>query len=128
MRDSYYKSGGWNVTCDWCGEKKKNDQVKKTWDGFYVCFKHWEPRQPLDFLKGIADKQSVPFSRPAPPDSYITPTCTTYGLSAIPNYAVPGCSIPNNINIPEQTDYPVFPDLTSGTIGIGVTGYSIIGT
>lgn len=92
MRDSYYKSGGWNIECSWCGEKKKNSQVRKTWDGYYVCFEHWEPRQPLDFLKGIEDKQSVPFSQPAPPINQQL-VCTTNGTSAISGYAVAGCSI-----------------------------------
>lgn len=64
MRDSYYKSGDWNITCDWCGEKIKASRSRKTWDGYYVCPEHWEPRQPLDFLKGIKDDQTVPFSRP----------------------------------------------------------------
>ena len=28
-----------------------------------MCPEHWEPRQPLDFIKGVKDIQAVPFSR-----------------------------------------------------------------
>ena len=104
MRDSYYKEGSWNLSCDWCGEKIKASDARKTWDGFYVCPEHWEPRQPLDFLKGIKDNQNVPFSRPQPPDNFITQLCTINGLSAVPNLAVPGCSIPGRTVILETTD------------------------
>lgn len=94
MRDSYYKEGSWNLSCDWCGEKIKASDARKTWDGFYVCPEHWEPRQPLDFLKGIKDNQNVPFSRPQSPISFIP----TSSPSAISGMAVAGQAI-SGVNI-----------------------------
>lgn len=60
----YYKHGDWNAICDYCGEKFKASQLKKTWDGFYACQKDWNPRHPQDFLKGVKDDPSVEWTRP----------------------------------------------------------------
>ncbi len=62
--DNYYKDGGWNVYCDFCGRKRKNSDVEKTWNGFYACKHHKEKRNPQDFQVSATDNQTVPFSRP----------------------------------------------------------------
>jgi hypothetical protein len=36
-----------------------------------VCREDWEPRQPQDFVRGVADQQAVPWSRPEPADRFI---------------------------------------------------------
>lgn len=36
-----------------------------------VCSGDWEPRQPQDFVHGVADKQAPPFTRPEQSDSFI---------------------------------------------------------
>ena len=59
----YYADGQWNFYCDLCGAKKKSSQAVKTWDGHYVCASHKEERNPQDFLRGVKDDQSVPWSR-----------------------------------------------------------------
>jgi hypothetical protein len=65
MGDStYYADGQWNVTCDLCAKKIKSSHAVKTWDNFYVCRHHKEVRNPQDYLRGVKDNQSVPFSRP----------------------------------------------------------------
>ena len=56
--------GSWNVICDVCGFKFKACDVKKRWDGFYVCKEDFEQRHPSDFEKGFPDDQSVPYTRP----------------------------------------------------------------
>lgn len=61
--------GDWNAQCDRCGFKFKASDLKKTWDGLYVCKDDWEPRHPMDFLKGRKDDPSVPWSRPESSDS-----------------------------------------------------------
>lgn len=103
---TYWKSGDWNVICDRCARKKKASEVKQDWQGFVVCLDCYEPRHSLDFIRARADKQTVPFSRPRPADVFIditytgdTLTCTPLGSTAVPNYAIPGCAIPNkNLN------------------------------
>jgi hypothetical protein len=69
----YLRRGDYNAICDRCGFKFKFSQLRKEWDGLYVCTAHgcWEPRQPQDYLKGIADNMSVPISRPEAPNEFL---------------------------------------------------------
>ena len=67
---SYYKAGQNNVICDRTGFEFKSGKLKKTWDGLWVRKESWEPRHPQEFLKGIADKQTVAVSRPEAPDDF----------------------------------------------------------
>lgn len=81
----YFKKGEWNAICDRCGGKFKSSQLRKTWDGFYVCRDDYEPRHPQDFLRGVKDNQSVPWTRPEQADSetdtsgWVTPTSVPSG-------------------------------------------------
>jgi hypothetical protein len=47
----------------------------------------WEPRQPQDFVRGVADYQAPPFTRPEQSDSFI-PFNFTQALSTFLNNAV----------------------------------------
>lgn len=48
-------------------------ELRRTWDGFYVCEECWEPRHPQDFVRGVPDNPSVPWTRPDDsPDDGIT--------------------------------------------------------
>jgi len=116
-----WDNGSWNVICDQCGRQFKDSDLQLRWDGLMVCSKDWEPRQPQDFVHGVADKQAPPFTRPeqadvfAPVCTLITtqgladygsadcakadidnnyrPVCTLEGSSCISFYAVSGCSV-----------------------------------
>ena len=68
---NYYISGEWNLICDVCGKKIKAHKAKHRWDGFVVCEKDYEPRQPQDFVKARVDKITVPFLRPRPVDVFV---------------------------------------------------------
>lgn len=70
MANTYYKAGDNNAICDRCGFEYKASKLKKTWDGLWVCKKDFELRHPQEFLKGIADKQTVAVSRPEAPDDF----------------------------------------------------------
>lgn len=94
----YWADGQWNFTCDLCGAKSKSGTAMKTWDGFYVCRQHKEARNPQDFLRGVKDNQSVPWSRPEKVPETFVQYCTLQGRNAIPSYAVPGCAVPSFIN------------------------------
>lgn len=95
----YYADGQWNFFCDLCGAKAKSGTAMKTWNNLYVCRHHKEIRNPQDFLRGVADNQSVPWSRPEKiPETFIL-YCTLQGEQSIPSFAVPGCSIPSYINL-----------------------------
>lgn len=65
----YLKLGCWNASCDECGLKRKSSEIIKRWDGLMVCKTTvnpgcWEPRQPQDFVRGVKDSQTPPWTRP----------------------------------------------------------------
>lgn len=97
-QNDYYADGQWNFTCDLCGKKNKSSDGMKTWDNFYVCKHHREERNPQDFLRGVKDNQTVPWSRPVPEEVF-APTCTLQGRNGVPGFAVPGCAIPAYVNL-----------------------------
>ena len=70
MANSYYAPGEWNAVCDRCGFEYKSSELKRTWDGLMVCSKDWEPRHPQDFVRGVKDPQSVPWTRDEGPDVF----------------------------------------------------------
>jgi hypothetical protein len=67
------------------------------WQGYWVCPKDWEARQPQDFVRGIADTQIPPWTQPMPAPVFV-PVCGTEDVTAIPGYACPGCVIPGYIS------------------------------
>ncbi len=67
----YFDPGGHNAICDVCGFKFKAKQLRKRWDGVYVCSKDWEIRHPQDFIRGIKDDQHVPWTRPEATNSFL---------------------------------------------------------
>jgi hypothetical protein len=68
---SRYDKGNWNALCDVCGRQYKASSLQQRWDGLKVCKDDWEPRQPQDFVRGVADQQAPPWTRPEPQDSFI---------------------------------------------------------
>lgn len=95
----YWAAGQWNFYCDLCGAKAKSGTAMKTWNNLRVCAHHREVRNPQDFVRGVKDNQTVPWSRPQPEDQFVPATCTLQGLNAVPDYAVPDCAIPDYINL-----------------------------
>lgn len=72
-----YSSGNWNVICDVCGKQYKSTDLRKRWDNLWVCFRDYEERQPQDFVRGVADTQAVPWSRPQGADTFVPINYTT---------------------------------------------------
>lgn len=109
MRNTWWKSGEWNALCDVCGLKRKSSQLTERWDHLMVCAPTvkpgcWELRHPQELIRPIPDMAPLPWTRPEPIDQFISNNfdislmgCTAEGMSALPEYAVPGCSIPGNI-------------------------------
>lgn len=103
-RADFFANGEFNFVCDFCGAKNKSSNAMKTWDNFYVCKHHKEVRNPQDFLRGVKDNQTTPWSRPFQPplcdtsDFPYVRFCTLQMSNAIPSYAVPGCVTPSYIN------------------------------
>lgn len=117
-----YVPGSWNVICDVCGREYKSSDLRQRWDGLMVDEGCWEPRQPQDYVHGVADIQAPPYTRPEAQDIFLPvctpvtsqgiadygtadcaaadidrgyrPACTLQGGSAMPNMAIPGCFMP----------------------------------
>ena len=132
-----YKSrsdnGGWLVICDQCGRKYKESELRLRWDGLMVCPGDWEPRQPQDFVHGVADIQAPPWVRSEQSDQFLPvcdlitvnakadygtadcatvgvnngymPTCTFEGSTAMPGISIPGCFIPSKSLTPGLNDF-----------------------
>jgi hypothetical protein len=60
----YLNIGDHNAWCDQCGFKFKASELRKRWDGMYVCAEDYEARHPQDFIRSIPEKPAPPFSRP----------------------------------------------------------------
>ena len=99
----YLALGDWNAACSLCGAKRKASVLKKHWTGWWRCAEHWEPRQPQDFVRGVQDVQTVPWSQP---DSWKlvsgAPNLQAIAIAgvAIAGIAVSGYSIAVPLNPP----------------------------
>jgi len=90
-----YVPGAWNVWCSMCGHAYKSTEMVKNWQGQWRCRRCNEPRQPQDFVKAVPDKPAPPYVQPLV--TQFTPAyCSFNDRSAIPGYALPGCSMPGN--------------------------------
>lgn len=95
MSGTEFVLGDWNAACWRCGAKRKASTMRRQWQGYYVCPEHWEPRHPQDFVRGVPDNPSVPWSQPES-EVYVGPQfCTPVDKMALPGYAIPDCSLPD---------------------------------
>lgn len=66
-----YDKGNWKAVCESCGRIVKASDLQRRWDGYMVDERCFETRQPQDFVRGVADYQAPPFTRPEQSDSFI---------------------------------------------------------
>lgn len=67
-------SGEWTVSCDICCKSMLASESRRRWDGAIVCEADYDERHPLDLLRVRPEKGTVPFTRPEPPDTYVSVT------------------------------------------------------
>lgn len=58
--------------CDFSGFKVPLSHLVKNWNGMMVDRRFVDRRNPQDFLRGIPDRQNLPFARPEQPDVFIS--------------------------------------------------------
>lgn len=104
-RADFLELGSFNAACSMCGRKRKANTMERNWQGLYRCPEHNEPRQPQDFVRGVKDDPSVPFSQPELDQFVTTTVCTIYQVTAYPGVAGPGCAIPGK-NLPFPLTIP----------------------
>ena len=71
-----YEKGQWLATCDRCGRAYKAKKLRLEWTGLRTCSGSgttgcWEPRHPQDSVRGVADKQVPPWTRPEGPPRFV---------------------------------------------------------
>ena len=96
-RADYWAPGDYNAICDRCGRKFKASELQRTWDGFMVCPRDWEPRHPQDFVRGLPDPVPVPWSRSPGTPTYVI-FCTPNGTTAVAGFSVAGCWVAGYIH------------------------------
>lgn len=69
--NSQYGEPGPNGICDFSGFKVKLKNMVKNWDGAMVDKRFVDKRNPQDFVRGVPDRQDLPFARPESPDVFI---------------------------------------------------------
>lgn len=83
--------GTWAAICDRCGFRFPSDEITKEWQGLMVCDKCFETRHPQDFIRGVPDNPAPPWTRPEPPDEFIS-WCPITQISAYAGTAGAGCA------------------------------------
>jgi ribosome-binding protein aMBF1 (putative translation factor) len=73
IRAATFTPGQWNAVCDRCGTTHKNVDLRQEWTGLRVCSDCYDPRHPQDYLRGKADHQAPPWTRPKPPEKDVSP-------------------------------------------------------
>lgn len=59
--------------CDASGFKVPLSNLVRQWDGALVDRRFVDRRNPQDFVRGVPDRQDLPYSRPESPDVFISP-------------------------------------------------------
>lgn len=132
----------WNgpkAVCDQCMIETKLWKLLKRFDGAMVCSSCWEPRHPQERPRRPVKIRAYKNPRRDPnqgsdPEFRAGSLCSLLGMSSLPGYAVPGCSIPNRggtydiIGIPPATfGWTCTVAGSSSVIDSAVVGCSIVG-
>lgn len=64
MPEQRYIPGDYWMICDVCGFQYRRSQMRKRWDGAWVCPKDYERRHPQDSVKVRKERAGVPVARP----------------------------------------------------------------
>lgn len=81
-RSPGFKSGSYWMISDLSGFAHRKEEMKKTWDGFWVHKSEWNPRQPQDFVRGRAENITPP-SGELRPDNDGSEVDVTYDAATI---------------------------------------------
>jgi hypothetical protein len=96
----------------------------KRWDGLMVCKGDWEPRQPQDFVRGVADIQAPPWTKPEPSDTFIF-VCNLWTGAPMADYGVADC-----MTVDGTTNMALLMSMftTTSVAGEAISGTSLTGT
>jgi len=61
-----------SIVCDYSGVRvRAGDKLRRTWDGYNVLAKYWEPRHPQDFVRSRPEATSTTQGNTRPADLFI---------------------------------------------------------
>lgn len=70
--ERFYKPGSFYRIDDRTGMAVRAERTRSEWNNLIVSDRVWEARQPQDFVKGVADNQTVPYPRPRQPNPSVS--------------------------------------------------------
>lgn len=73
---TYYKRGDHWLISDRSGKQIRASEARREWNGSVVHKDEWEARHPQEFVRSVADRQTVENPRPRPTDLFIGPLKT----------------------------------------------------
>lgn len=82
-RGVQYRPGSFWRQDDRSGFSVRAEDMRQEWNELLVDKKLYEPRQPQDFVQGVADDQTVDQARPIPPAVFVGPISTELALPAV---------------------------------------------
>lgn len=91
-RSDYLALGDYNAVCWRCAKKFKASELRRAWQGYYVCRTCWEPRHPQDFVRAPGAEQPPPWTQVDPAPIFIG-ICSPNGRTSIVDYAEVDCAI-----------------------------------
>lgn len=86
-----YKSGSHWAVCDSCGCQFRAEDLKETWDHFWVCDEDFESRHPQDFLR--VKEEKIAADQPLKPED----TSNTVSVTFAETFTVPSGTFNNEI-------------------------------
>lgn len=114
------------MICDYCGKKRKNKDIRLTWDGQRVCKDRcWEYRQPQDFVKGVIDWQQLPFSRPDVSPTFVSEDNNLSTTAAVASFTYTPNSGPHPLSVVFTNTSSNIPIITNWDFGDGITSSEI---
>lgn len=93
-RADFLSPGDFNAYCSMCGRKRKASTMDRNWQGLYRCPEHNDIRQPQDFVRGVKDDQSTPWSQA--PQIAFTSFCTLNAQAAFADVGIADCMRADN--------------------------------
>jgi hypothetical protein len=118
-----WDNGDWNVICDACGRTFKDNELQLRWDGLMVCSGDWEPRQPQDFVHGVADIQAPKWVRAEQSDEFVH-FCTLITVNGLADYGTADCAQADYDNTYRPDPYVCTPDSSSAVANLAAADCS----
>ena len=83
-RKLHYRPGSFYRVSDRTGFAVRAEHTRLQWNQVMTELETWEPRQPQDLVKGVADNQTVPYPRTLGANTFVGPIYLTLADAVAP--------------------------------------------